>query len=131
MFTIEQIKDAYSKVQSGMDFPMYVSDLFEIGVLGYETFVRDGNTIYFGANDFTLESEARYLPIGVAEKSNVKEFQHYLKIHHRGQTNFPAFCYHLALTGVGKWKVDTKRRTCTFFDKAGNKMFVENIQKPY
>lgn len=32
MFTIEQIKEAHSKVKSGADFPNYIQDLIILGV---------------------------------------------------------------------------------------------------
>ncbi|MDR6968468.1 uncharacterized protein YbcV (DUF1398 family) [Flavobacterium arsenatis] len=40
MFTVEQIKQARSKVKSGADFPNYIQDLIELGVLSFETFIR-------------------------------------------------------------------------------------------
>ena len=38
MFTIQQIKEAHSKVKSGADFPKYVHDIIALGVTSYETF---------------------------------------------------------------------------------------------
>lgn len=32
MFTIQQIKDAHSKVKSGADFPAYIQDIKKLGV---------------------------------------------------------------------------------------------------
>ena len=32
MFTIQQIKDAHSKVKSGADFPQYMQDIIALGV---------------------------------------------------------------------------------------------------
>ena len=32
MFTIQQIKDAHSKVKSGADFPKYMQDIIALGV---------------------------------------------------------------------------------------------------
>ena len=45
MFTIDQIKEAHSKVKSGADFPQYVQDLIKLGVIHYTTYVRDGHTV--------------------------------------------------------------------------------------
>ena len=36
MFTVEQIKAAHSKVQSGADFPAYIREIKELGVTHYE-----------------------------------------------------------------------------------------------
>ena len=47
MFTIQQIKEAHSKVKSGSDFPKYVQDIIALGVLRdpapRRTAVRLGN----------------------------------------------------------------------------------------
>jgi len=60
MFTIEQIKEAHAKVKSGADFPNYIQDLIILGVKGYDTFVSDGHTEYYGVNNYTVASEEKY-----------------------------------------------------------------------
>lgn len=60
MFTLEQTKTAHSKVKSGADFPAYINDIKQLGVTGYETFVSDGHTDYYGTNDFKISTVARY-----------------------------------------------------------------------
>jgi hypothetical protein len=37
MFTLEQIKKAHDKVQTGADFPIYIQELIDLGVEGYDT----------------------------------------------------------------------------------------------
>ncbi|HEY4153935.1 MAG TPA: DUF1398 family protein [Puia sp.] len=60
MFTIEQIKTAHANVKTGADYPRYVQEIIALGVTGYETWVGDGNTIYFGAgNILVVESIAK------------------------------------------------------------------------
>lgn len=130
MFTINQIKEAHAKVQSGADFPKYVQELIELGVIRYDNYVNDGHCIYFGKNDFNITSEAEYASITIAEISDTEKFKHCLKIHQQGQTNYPTFCSDAAETGVEKWTVDMLEMTCTYYDKAGNKMVVENIPLP-
>jgi hypothetical protein len=34
MFTLEQIKKAHDKVQTGADFPIYIQELIDLGVEG-------------------------------------------------------------------------------------------------
>lgn len=60
MFTIEQIGVAHSKVKSGADFPAYIRELKKLGVVHYKTFVADGHTDYYGANDYCATSPAKY-----------------------------------------------------------------------
>ena len=127
MFTIEQITQAHSKVKSGADFPKYVQDLIEFGVLSYDLFVSDGHAKYFGKENRVLESAAKYSPLEIANDSDGEKFRNYLKIHQQGQTDYPTFCGQSAKTGVEKWTVDTVKMTCTYYDKAGNELLVETI----
>ena len=52
MFTIKQIEEAHSKVKSGAEFPNYIQDIKEIGVVAFETWVKDSHTTYFGKDIF-------------------------------------------------------------------------------
>ena len=130
MFSINQIKEIHSKVKSGADFPQYIQNLIELGVLSYHQFVSDGHSQYFGKDNFNIQSEAKYTALIVSESSDKVKFQHYLKIHQAGQTDYLTFCQHSAETGVEKWTVDMTEMTCTYYDKQGNKMLVEEIPMP-
>ncbi|MFN8295049.1 MAG: DUF1398 family protein [Chitinophagales bacterium] len=127
MFTINEIKDAHSKVKSGADFPSLVQDLINLGVVYYDSYVIDGHKKYVGKDDYTIEGIAMYSDLDVAVDSNTEQFKHYLKIHQQGQTDYFTFCKNAAETGVEKWTVDTQKMTCTYYDKAGNKMLEEMI----
>ena len=127
MFQLEEIKVAYSKVKSGADFPTYVQDLIQLGVKKYDTYVSDGHTLFFGNENYLLQSEPKYSKLNVANISDKERFKHYLKSHQQGQTDYPTFCNHSAGTGVEKWTVDMSQMTCTYYDKANDKMFEEQI----
>lgn len=127
MFTIDQIKEAHSKVKSGADFPKYVQDLMSLEVVSYDTYVSDGHSIYFGKDGFDVQSKAKYPAIKVAEKSSKEKFQQYLKIHQQGQTDYTTFCQHSAETGVEKWTVDMNGMTCTYYDKQGAINLIEKF----
>ncbi len=127
MFTSEQIKTAHSKMKSGADFPSYINNIKLLGVTGYETYVSDGHTDYYGANDFKISTVAKYDTLIIAEKSNAEQFKMDLKAHQQGQTNFPIFCNDCANTGIEKWAVRMDKMTCTYFDKLGNEILVEIV----
>ncbi|TQO36726.1 uncharacterized protein YbcV (DUF1398 family) [Arenibacter algicola] len=129
MFTIEQIKEAHGKVKSGADFPSYIQDLKKLGVTYYETFVADGHTDYYGVDDYKIISPAKYEMLTVAEKSNEEHFKTDLKTHQDGNTDYPTFCSDCAKSGIEKWAVCMKKMTCTYYDKAGKEMLVEEIPK--
>ncbi len=130
MFTLEQIRSAHSKVKSGADFPTYINDLKQLGVSGYETYVSDGHTVYYGKNDFTTSTVAKYDTLAISEKSNAEQFKMDLKAHQQGQTDFPTFCSDCAKSGIEKWAVRIDKMTCTYYDKAGNEILVETVLTP-
>ena len=130
MFTIDQIKSVHSKVKSGADFPNYVQDLIKLGVASYQTFVADGHTLYFGKDNFKVQSAPKYATLIVADTSDKIQFINDLKNHQKGNTNYPTFCDDSRKSGVEKWIVDTTKMTCVYYDKSGNEMLVENIPTP-
>lgn len=127
MFTIQQIKEAHAKVKSGADFPNYIQDLIQLGVKSYETFVSDGHAVYFGTSESQTNSEGKYTELSVADTSNIEQFKQQLKAHQQGETDYLTFCNNAAESGVEKWKVDTDKMTCIYYDKSGNKMLQEKI----
>ncbi len=127
MFQLTQIKDAHAKVKSGADFPAYIQDLIQLGVLSYDTFVMDGHSVFNGADNYTIQSEPKYAPLNIAQLSNPEKFKQYLQLHQQGQTDYPAFCNHAAETGVEKWTVDMNTMTCTYYNSLQGKMLEEKI----
>ena len=127
MFTVEQIKQAHSKVKSGADFPKYIGEIKTLGVTAFETWVKDSHTGYFGTKDFKTSSTPMYDELTIANASNKALFEHYLKMHQQGKTDYFAFCRHCAETGVERWFVCLEDMTCVYYDKAGSKILVEHI----
>lgn len=128
MFTVEQIKEAHSKVKSGADFPAYIRDLIQLGVIHYETFLSDGRTDYYGADNYKTSSAGYYPPLTIAEVLDKEQFESDLKAHQQGKTDFPTFCTDCAKSGIEKWDVDFEKRTCTYYDKRGKRVLEEAIK---
>ena len=61
------------------------------------------------------------------DTSNIEQFKQQLKAHQQGETDYLTFCNNAAESGVEKWKVDTDKMTCIYYDKSGNKMLQEKI----
>ncbi|GAB2840529.1 DUF1398 domain-containing protein [Ferruginibacter profundus] len=127
MFTIDAIKAAHAKVKSGADFPAYIQDIITLGVTGYTTYVSDSHTIFSGKDNYSVESVAKYAPLSIADKSDAVPFIKELKEHQQGRSDYLSFCRSCAKYGVEKWVVDMATMTCSYYDKAGNEMLVENI----
>lgn len=60
MFTVKQIEQAHKKVKSGADFPKYIQEIKKLGVKGFETWVKDSHTEYFGDTNFSTQSNPKY-----------------------------------------------------------------------
>ncbi|HRN54997.1 MAG TPA: DUF1398 family protein [Agriterribacter sp.] len=127
MFTVEQIKKAHEKVKSGADFPKYIQEIKQLGVTAFETWVKDSHTEYFGDDNFQTSSTAMYANLAVAGTSDKTKFEHCLRIHQQGATDYVTFCHHCAETGIEKWFVSLGKMTCTYYNKAGNEVLVEEI----
>ena len=127
MFTIQQINEANAKVKTGADFPRLAQELFEMGVLTNDVYVKDGHAEFFGGDDFVVKTPANHEILTVNEESDGEKFKHYLKIHQQGETDYPTFLQHSAETGIEKWTLDFTAKTCTYFDKKGDEILVEKI----
>lgn len=127
MFTIQQIKEAHSKVKSGADFPKYMQDIIALGVTSFETFVFDNHTNYFGKDNFKTSSEGFLETLPIANESNIEQFKSDLKSHQQGNTDYMTFLNDCAKSGVEKWIVVMGKMTCSYYDINGNEMLVEKI----
>ena len=127
MFTVEQINGAHSKVKSGADFPAYIKEIKALGVTHYEAYVTDGHIDYHGANDYTAKVPAKYQPLVIADTSNGGEFKAAVVAHQQGKTDFLTFIKMCATFGIEKWAISMDKMTCTYFDKSGDKILVEEI----
>lgn len=127
MFTVAQIHEAHDKVKSGADFPKYIQEIKALGVIGFETFVVDSHTEYYGLDNFKTQSEAMYEKLVINSISNKTEFVERLQKHQRGETDYFTFCKDCAETGIEKWIVSLIEMTCIYYDKNGNEILIEQI----
>lgn len=127
MFTVEQIKAAHSKVKSGTDFPDYIKEIRSLGVTHYEAYVIDGHIDYHGGNDYTATVPAKYDPLVIADIAMGMEFKTDLLAHQQGKTDFLTFIKTCATSGIEKWAICMDKMTCTYYDKAGNEILIEQI----
>ncbi len=127
MFTVEQIEKAHKKVKSGVDFPKYIQEIKQLGVIAFETWVYDSHTEYFGKNEFRTASLAQYNNMTINDSCKGEKFKQYLKSHQQGETDYFSFCKYCAETGIEKWVVSLETMTCTYFDRSGNTVLTEQI----
>ena len=127
MFTVEQIEQIHLKVKSGADFPKYIQEIKELGVIGFETWVKDNHTEYFGENNLSTSSTPKYAELFISENCNKENFKKRLKEHQEGKTDYFTFCKDCAETGIEKWVVNLDKMTCIYYDKIGNEILVEQI----
>jgi len=127
MFTINQIKETHSKVKSGADFPQYIQNLIDLGLIGYDHYVCDGHSKYYGKDNFQIQSEVKYALLEIAPTGNIEALKDALKIHQAGGTDYLTFCSQSAEAGVEKWTLDMKKMTCVYYDKNGFEMLTEVV----
>jgi uncharacterized protein YbcV (DUF1398 family) len=127
MFTLEQIKQAHDKVQTGADFLNYIQDLINLGVKGYDTLVNDGRVAYYGSDDYSVSTDKKYDVIKIASTANKERFIEFLVMHQDGQTDYFTFCQQAAQSGIAKWRVDIIEMTCTYFTAQDDAILIEKI----
>lgn len=127
MFTLEQIEQAHDKVKSGADFPKYIQEIKKLGVTAFETWVNDSHTEYLGINEYRTKSKPQYDELVISETSDKVKFSIYLKNHQQGKTDYYTFCKDCAETGIEKWVVSIDKLTCTYYDKSGKEILIEQI----
>lgn len=127
MLTVDAISKAHSRVKSGADFPQYIQDCKNLGVLYYDTFVEDGSAIYYGENGYKVSLQHTYEAIPIKATLAVERFKDCLLSHQNGETDFIQFCKDCSETGIAKWKIDLYKMTCAYFDFDGNLVLIEQI----
>jgi hypothetical protein len=80
MFTITQIEEVHSRVNSGADFPKYVKELMKLGVTSYTTYVDNGHTEYNGINHTLPSSRREDAVLVVFKKTMLKSLSTISKI---------------------------------------------------
>lgn len=127
MFTLEQIKLAHDKVQTGSDFPIYIQDLINLGVKGYDTHVNDGRVSYYGSKEYAVSTDKKYNLLRIAPIANKERFIEFLVMHQGGQSDYFTFCQQAAQSGIANWRIDIIEMTCTYYDTAGDAIVIEKI----
>lgn len=127
MFTLQQMKTAHAKVKSGADFPAYVREIKQLGLLHYDFMVKDGRTIYHGAGNFVVSGDPIYGEHVISGKPAPAVVKEIIAEHQQGKSDFLTFCKLVAAAGVEKWVVDTKAMLCSYYDLSGDSMVAEPI----
>ena len=127
MFTLEQIKKAYDKVQTESDFAIYIQELIHLGIKGYDTIVSDSRVVYYSDTDYEVSTDKKYEPLYIAPKGNKERFIEYLVMHESGQTDYFTFCQQAAQCGIAKWRIDIIEMTCTYLTTTGDALIIEKI----
>jgi len=127
MFTADQIKAAHSKVKSGADFPSYIKEIRSLGVTHYETYVEDGHVDYHAGSDYMVTVPAKYESLKIEDTPKTEEFKAGLSAHQKGESDYLTFIKMCAGMGIEKWEICMDKMTCTYFDKKGSQILVEEI----
>jgi uncharacterized protein YbcV (DUF1398 family) len=128
-FTIEQIKTEHQKVKSGADFPRYIQALKDLGVSHYTSYISDNNIDYFDSqNQLTATTRGKDEAVrSVSGIVNLDQFKSRLKLHQQGGTDYATFCHDCAENGIEGWNMDLNKMTCSYFDKTGNEVLIEQV----
>ncbi len=121
------MKAAHAKVKSGLDFPAYVREIKQLGLVHYDFMVKNGRTVYHGAEGFQVSCEPVYPEKTISDKPSAGTVRQIIAGHQQGKSDFLTFCSLVANAGVEKWVVDTQAMLCSYYDLSGNSMVAEPI----
>ena len=127
MFTDRRLKAAHSKINSGVDFPMYVQEIKSLGLILNEYIVKDGKTIYYSEYRYSTSTTPMYEPLEIAAQSSEELLKQAITLHRHGQTSFISFCKQVAAAGVENWVIDTQKMLCIYYDLSGKNLLTEKI----
>lgn len=127
MFTVQQIKTEHAKVKSGADYPRYVQAIKALGLVEYQFMVENGQTVYFGADNFQTAGPPIYPVKIINPVASTSQLKQTIRDHQVGKTDFLTFCEQVAGIGVHHWEVDTRSMLCTYYDVNGARMIRERI----
>ncbi|MGN6396665.1 MAG: DUF1398 domain-containing protein [Mucilaginibacter sp.] len=127
MFTLQQMKAAHAKVKSGKDFPEYVKEIKQLGLVHYDFMAKDGRTVYHGRNGFQVSSDPVYPERPISLHPEPAALCKIITEHQQGKSDFLTFCQLVADAGVEKWVVDTEAMLCSYYDLNGNTIVAEPI----
>lgn len=127
MFTLDQIKKAYDKVKTEADFAVYIQELIDLGIKGYDTLITDCRVVYYGDTDYTVSTDKKYEDLAIATNPNKERFIECLVMHQGGQTDYFTYCQQAAQCGIVKWRIDIIEMTCTYFTAHGDAILIEKI----
>ncbi|KQN38816.1 phage envelope protein [Pedobacter sp. Leaf41] len=130
MFSLQDIKTAEAKIKTGADFPQFIKEIKEMGVVRNDVYVSNGLSIYFDDEDNAQQASPQGYPaLIINDESSEDKLRHALKIHQSGETDYWTFCKQAADAGVEKWVIDLGAMTCTYLDSEGNELVREKIPK--
>jgi uncharacterized protein YbcV (DUF1398 family) len=70
---------------------------------------------------------AKYAPLTIADSPDYEKFKAELMAHQQGKSDFLTFIKMCATFGIAKWAICMDKMTCTYYDKGGNEILVEQI----
>jgi uncharacterized protein YbcV (DUF1398 family) len=126
-FTAENIKAIYSRPRTGAGFPALIRELKGAGVTCYDHVIAAGANVFHGANGETLTLERMGPACSMNDRSDMESLKRIISEHQRGLSDYPTLCRLVGEVGVAQWVCDLLAMTCSYFDKSGQKMHVEQI----
>jgi uncharacterized protein YbcV (DUF1398 family) len=127
MFTLEQIKQAYDKVKTEADFAVYIKELIQLRIKGYDSLIIDGRVVYYGNTDHEASTDKKYANLSIAATANKERFIECLVMHESNQTDYYTFCQQAAQCGIAKCRLDIIEMTCTYLSAEGDAIVIEKL----
>lgn len=121
----DKILAIHNSEVSGIDFPAFITELLDLEVQSFVTYVADGHTIYTLSDGEEIRTDPKYTTRSIAPHCNEASFREKLLLHQSGLTDFSTFCIDAAQNGIANWVFNFEAMACTYHDSNGNKVMTE------
>ena len=125
-FSLASIIEAH-KQYTGPDFPKLIKAFKAMGMITNVFNLETGIVTYMNRSGEILESTGIKVEFDICGTGNYEEAVFALQRNQRGDSDFYTFCYEVAKASIYKWVSDLEAMTCSYYDKMGKAIIVENI----
>ncbi|MGA8246567.1 MAG: DUF1398 family protein [Nocardioides sp.] len=125
---MDDIDDLHARFGRAETLADYARGLAALGVARFESFLFDGHSEFFGADERRVVSSPHHEPMTVADAADGDAFLEHLERHRNKKTSYAEMSAGLAASGVEKWVVDTSALTMTYCDMSGEPLLVESVE---
>ena len=118
---------ARAKIRSSGDFPVFLQEMTDLGIISFDTYPADGHSEYFSDDGSHVATKPAYAALPISGTVDKIKFEKDLLAYQMGEMSYPDFCERSTSSGIKKWTADFKIMTCVYLDCNNETVLVQAI----